>query len=812
MKKKKKINKPSGLQASGFIGTIKGKYLLSLLGMMSLLLVIFHGLLHSDIIINAMDVLTQDYFWASFVETQLRENPSLKTWNPYLNGGAPFGGGLGAIFTPLDMIITIIFSPNLGITVKGLFHLLIAGSFTLMYARLIGLGFKASFLSAIFFMLSTELVSLFNAGHIGKLNTIAFLPVVLFFLERAFIKRRFTDFILAAIPLSLQLYHGHIQISFYCCLVVAIYFIWRSINVYNEEKDSKGVRKLYLHGTVMVLLFFTLSAFSLSSWFEFKEQSDRKGGTPYAFATSWSMPPKELVTYVAPQIFGLATPIYKDPGEIDVFYWGDMPFTQTSNYLGLAPILLSLIALLRFRGRYVYIFLTIALLFQFLAFGKYNPAYPFFYNYLGFKFFRVPKMLLFVAAFSVSMLAGFGAQWLFDERGKKGIDFIKKYVYWLAGLASLMFLCALVAQFNQQGMVDYFFDELKGSGRAYNPSLVLKRYVNAIDGIWIALSFLITGIAIIASKLSSKVKPEWLFLMLAAYFVIDISSLNYKFINGVSIKDNAYLSKDTAVKYFEKDDGLYRVLNAVNERSEKYIAYHNTNKYVHYKIQSATGYEAVQLGRYGALVEKLNLNGKLLDIMNIKYVVMAKGSVRGTVGDRAGKYDIVMDEDVKILRNRAMLPRVYPVHKALIIKDKDVALSTLTDPAFKPSDILILEDELGYELSNSPKPARESQAKITSYKNAEIMIEADMADKGFLFLGDKFYPGWKVVVDGRPEKIHVANYAFRAVYLDAGKHDVKFYYENESYKNGLLITAFSILFVIAVFLGSYIIKRRKLAV
>ena len=177
-----------------------------------------------------------------------------------------------------------------------------------------------------------------------------------------------------------------------------------------------------------------------------------------------------------------------------------------------------------------------------------------------------------------------------------------------------------------------------------------------------------------------------------------------------------------------------------------------------------------------------------------------------------GKYDIVVDKDIKILRNRAMLPRVYPVHKALIIKDKDAALSTLTGPAFNPSDIVILEDELGYELSNLPKPARESQTKIISYKNTEIMIEVNMADKGFLFLGDKFYPGWEVMVDGRPEKIHVANYAFRAVYLDEGKHDVKFYYENESYKRGLLITSLSFLFVIAVFISSYIIKRRKLAV
>jgi len=796
MKKKNKSKKVVAVEESSFVATTKGKYILSVSGLFILVIATFLPLLSPNVIINAMDVLTQDYFWANFWQMELKERLAFKTWNPYVNGGAPFGGVLHSIFTPIHFFIYYFFPPNLGISVNGVMHLFFAGIFTLLYARTIGLGFMASFLTAVFFMFSTEMVSLFNAGHVGKISTISIFPLILFTLERAFQKRRLIDFIFVSLALSWQLYEGHIQISFYCCLVVAIYFIWRSINVYNENKDLKYTGKIYLYGTIMVLLFFSVSASSLSSWFEFKEQSDRGSGTAYEFATSWSMPPTELITYVVPQFFGLGMRNYKDPGEIEVFYWGDMPFAQAMDYLGLLPLILALIAVLRFKGRYVYIFLAIAVLFQLLALGKYNPTYPFFYNFLGFKFFRVPKMNLFVTAFFVALMAGAGAQWLLSELQKKDLDFLKKFLYLLSGATGILLIFVLVGHFNQEYFIEYFNNDLKGIGRAHNPALAGKRFSYTLEGMWISVAFLLIGIAVIALRFNGKVKSVVLFAVMAAYFFIDVSLVNYKFINPISIKNNPYISKNTAIEYFEKEKGLYRVLNAVNERSEKFLSYQVTNKYVSYGIQSASGYEAVQLSRYGDILNKINFNNALLDIMNVKYVVMSKSAVRGSVGQRVGKYEIVVDEDVKILKNRGIMPRAYAVHKVANIEDRGKALSVITNQSFKPGEAIVLEDKIDYPLSFEPKPSSESKVNIVSYKNKEILISANMADKGFLFLGDKFYPGWQAYVDGKPVKIHQANYAFRAVYLDEGEHNVKFAYRvSGTYKKCLILSLVSIMLI-----------------
>lgn len=792
-----------------FVNTKKGAYLLSIIGLAVLIIVPFRELLAPDAIINASDILTQDYFWHVFWQEQLRTSPSFMSWNPYINSGTSFFGGLHLIFTPISLLCDLIFPPHLSITVAGLVHLFLAGIFTLLFARLIGMGFMASFLSAIFFVLSTEMVSLFNAGHIGKLNTISIFPVVLFTLERALQKRRFFDFVLVAVALSIHFYEAHIQIVFYTCIVVGIYFIWRSIKIYREERNTSALGRLYMYGTVMVLLFFLLSGAILSWWLEFKSQSERSEGTPYEFATTWSMPPQELATYIVPELFGLGRRNYKDPGEIKVFYWGEMPFTQTSDYLGLLPLILTVVALIKYRVTYVRIFLFVAILFQLLAMGKYFPLYPFFYEYLGFKFFRVPKMNLYVVAFSVSIMAGYGAQWILGEFSEKDKKFYKRLIFGVFTFAGAIALLALYPKINQNDLIRYFYRDLTGAGESYNPSLVIQRYQYALDGMWKAFALLMTCAGIFALRLIKNMKLGVFFALLLAFFVFDMSLLNSKFINATPVSTNEYISKDTAVRYFEKDKSMYRVLNIITDRwAQETAKYRITNKYILYKMDSATGYEAVGMPRYNDLLDSMSLEGNIVDLLNIKYIVMERGAVGGTVGDGVGKYNIVVDEDIKILRNNNVIPRVFPVHQAVVSKEKDRILMWLNNPNFDPRKTVLLEEGINLPLSPSPRPETESAVRITSYANNEIRIDARMADNGFVVLSEKYYPGWNAYLDDKPTKTFQADYLLRAVYVPQGAHKLVFRYEPESYKKGLYVTLVASFLVIGI-IGTHLYRNKQ---
>lgn len=59
-------------------------------------------------------------------------------------------------------------------------------------------------------------------------------------------------------------------------------------------------------------------------------------------------------------------------------------------------------------------------------------------------------------------------------------------------------------------------------------------------------------------------------------------------------------------------------------------------------------------------------------------------------------------------------------------------------------------------------------------------------------LTDAYYPGWRALVDGRPAKIERADYYFRAVYLEGGKHTIEFVYDPLSFKVGLAISLASL--------------------
>ncbi len=65
-------------------------------------------------------------------------------------------------------------------------------------------------------------------------------------------------------------------------------------------------------------------------------------------------------------------------------------------------------------------------------------------------------------------------------------------------------------------------------------------------------------------------------------------------------------------------------------------------------------------------------------------------------------------------------------------------------------------------------------ARIASYKNVEVVAEAEAPKGGFLVLYDVWHPWWRATVDGKPADILKADVLFRAVALPPGKHEVRF--------------------------------------
>jgi hypothetical protein len=69
---------------------------------------------------------------------------------------------------------------------------------------------------------------------------------------------------------------------------------------------------------------------------------------------------------------------------------------------------------------------------------------------------------------------------------------------------------------------------------------------------------------------------------------------------------------------------------------------------------------------------------------------------------------------------------------------------------------------------------RPGRARIASYRNTEVKLEADSPDGGWVVLNDLWHPWWFAEVDGRPAELLRVNVLFRAVAVPPARHTVRF--------------------------------------
>lgn len=172
--------------------------------------------------------------------------------------------------------------------------------------------------------------------------------------------------------------------------------------------------------------------------------------------------------------------------------------------------------------------------------------------------------------------------------------------------------------------------------------------------------------------------------------------------------------------------------------------------------------------------------------------------------------ELVYDDEIKIYKNTAVLPRSYVIESAIIENSSEDFLNKVQTGEFDFKRDLLLEKSspIKHEnLTEGNKSSILSDSKIISYGANEIIITANMTRQGYLILTDVYYPGWNCYVDGNRTDILIANYAFRAVSLSEGNHIIKFIYSPLSFVIGLFISGIVFLFIL-IYLVKNLIKKQ----
>ncbi|MCP4230238.1 MAG: YfhO family protein, partial [bacterium] len=348
----------------------------------------------------AKDVVTFSYpyqceYWRSLHQW------SFPLWSRQANFPL-FAESQGGFAHPLSLLLFTAFAPNVASNLMLLIHLYVALLFTYLFLRLLGKSRWAALLGAVVFGLSGFLLA--RMGIYTVITNGAYLPVLLFFVQKYHSERRLKYLLFYTFAGALAILCGQFQIAVYSLILSGIYLVYLEI-----KKPWAAIPLL----AGMAALVIGLSAVQTLPTYELLEQSQRGAGT----AGDYSLWPPQLIQLLLPDLFGRAPhPVFLDIGQAQTdTYWGRSSFVESAFYVGIIPLVLAIGAIARWKKPFWIIVLGVSLLF---ALGSYTPLFHLYKHIPLLSLFRAPSRFLFMATAALAVLSAAGLD-IFIESKKK---------------------------------------------------------------------------------------------------------------------------------------------------------------------------------------------------------------------------------------------------------------------------------------------------------------------------------------------------------------------------------------------------------
>jgi hypothetical protein len=104
----------------------------------------------------------------------------------------------------------------------------------------------------------------------------------------------------------------------------------------------------------------------------------------------------------------------------------------------------------------------------------------------------------------------------------------------------------------------------------------------------------------------------------------------------------------------------------------------------------------------------------------------------------------------------------------------------------------------------------DDQLRVVRFEANRIALVTHFSKKTFLVYNDNFHDQWRVFIDGHLQRLYRANYAFKGVWVDEGRHRVEFVFGNwveNAFYFSLIFVMFGLLvFIIFGFLRTFLKK------
>lgn len=700
---------------------------------------------------------------------------------------------------------------------------------------------------AIAFAFSSYFYIAIEVGHNAKTIAVAYMPAVLAGVILIFRGRYLIGGALTALFMALEIAVNHIQMTYYLLIVLGIYGAVEMIR-FIIKKQYPAILKSA--GVLIIAALLAIGPNVVNLWTSYEymkdtirgrseltsDQSNKSGGLDRDYITAWSYGRGETFTMLIPDAKGGASGRIgenKDAvAKVDSrlretvaqqnLYWGDMPFTQGTVYVGSFVIFLFVLGMFIVKGRIKWIIFGATVFTIMLAWGH-NLKFltDFFITYIPFyNKFRSVSSILVIAEFMVPLLAILALKEVSDNPGilKDKKEIKRRFMvplmiaFGLTGGLLLIFLALpkVFFDFTSISEATQFAQYRKQGGGAQIDQIIAgietaRVYIFRMSA-WRSLLFIVLGGGLVFMYLYMKKFNKFVFIAaVALVFLLDLVPIAKRYVNNKSFVNpkvaetpiaqtpaDAAILKDTTADY--------RVLNLT-------VSNFTTDATTSYFHKSIGGYHAAKLKRYQELIEArlMHERDRLVDVLQQEHndsILIATMYGLTSLNMLNTKY-YIYNPEAPPLKNPAALGNAWFVKNVKIVDNADEEIKAVTN--FIPATTAIVDKRFEDQLT-SFKGDKDPNSSISliDYKPNLLTYEAKGLKTPQLAVFSEIYydKGWDAYVNGEKMPYFRANYALRGMIIPAGDSKIEFRFEPESFITGSKVSLAGSLLIILVLLGA----------
>jgi Bacterial membrane protein YfhO len=678
----------------------------------------------------------------------------LPFWNPLSNCGVPFLAQWNTMtLCPLSLVYLLLpfpWSLNLFLVL----HLFLGGlGMYFLAGRWTGNRFAGALAGAVFAFNGLTWYALMWPHLTAAL---AWMPWVVLAMDAAW-RDGGRRLIPAAVVAALQLLTGGAEVIALTWLLLGALWVgwmWR-----NKER-----RMQLACGTLVVaLLAFGLAAIQLLSFLDLLAHSQRSAS--YSDPNLGVMPLTGWANYLVPpfhwsrNLQGLFVP----------------PNHWTGSYfLGMATVLLALLAVWRARARHVWLLAGLTLFSLVMALGRHGLVYDWvtrLFPWLGFM--RFPVKFVMLATFTIPLLAGQGMAWWLktpEDSWPRERNRLLGLGFALIGIVGLLVLVA-----GTHPVVHDEFASVAG---------------NAI----VRILFLGLALACVpALRRVTDIKMQRLLQTLLVVSVwFDVFTHNGNLSPSISL---AVLAPDSVRNFYHWGSnispGVSRImesraafglgLNAGYQSVKRDAIWRRMAQFFDYNLLDHApkfdGFYSLDLRQFADIHKRIYFStnavepAKLLDFAAVSLIDSPPNLAQWS--------------------ERQTCLSLLLAGQAPVFANDPATLETILSDRFDPRRTVYLPlDARGKIQAQAQSTVKLSAPQFTAQR---IIVQADAGAPAMLTIAQAYYHNWRAYVDGHPTTLWRANYAFQALEVPAGQHQIVLVYEDKLFVCGAWLSAACVL-------------------